>query len=355
MVWRALTKKGQQPPHFFKFTWYPNTYHKILHWNFILLNLPAPFYFLNIQILIGLPDIPIFKNEKNIQTTEMDTVQILMTTSPQQTEPLQTFSIQDDCNFTEGILQCLNEHILVQQIKALILQKQNQDLSLDAIFQLQKHVKKLTPFNLGTYEQWQMHGQTEGKFIYRQQTYQLSAFTLLYYTRMMNLPLMNWYFYIRNIIQIENKTYSFVQIRSRFNQILQNKVTVTDLNTSHVKTYTTNVHFCILRVYPKTKTVNGMDMYLPREFFWGFEDQQQKIYLYAESRGDFKAGFGAGFIGSFQFTLKIGDTEQQGNAGFCEYIDCRPLKWQETNEDRRLRINQNLAEYACTKGKNIKN
>ena len=350
MVWQTLIKEGKQPPDAFKFTWVPNSYYKILHWNFILLNLPAPFYFLNIQILIGLPNIPVFKNYKSIQTTEMDTVQILITTSPQQTEQHQIFSIQDQCNFAEGILQCLNEAILVQQIKDLVLQKQNRDLSLDAIVKLQTHLKKLTPFNLGIYEQWQMYGQTEGELSYKQQNYQLSAPTLLYYTRMVNLPFINWYFYIRNIIHTEEKIYNFVQIRSRFNQKIQSKVTITNLKTSQVDIYTSNVHFSILRVYPKIKTANGIEMYLPREFFWCFEDDHQKICLYAESRGDFKAGFGAGFIGSFQFTLQINGVGQQGNAGFCEYIDCRSLTWQEKNKQEKMRDEfANSVPFACKK------
>ena len=43
---------------------------------------------------------------------------------------------------------------------------------------------------------------------------------------------------------------------------------------------------------------------------------------------DFKFGLAAGYVGSFKYQLKMDNYEEQGESGYCEYVDCRALKWQ---------------------------
>ena len=61
--------------------------------------------------------------------------------------------------------------------------------------------------------------------------------------------------------------------------------------------------------------------------------------LYGESRGDYKFGLAAGYIGSFRYQLSWNDQCLQGEGGYCEYIDCRPLRWQEKNQNEKCSIN----------------
>ena len=58
--------------------------------------------------------------------------------------------------------------------------------------------------------------------------------------------------------------------------------------------------------------------------------------LYGESRGDYKFGLAAGYIGSFRYQLSWNDQCLQGEGGYCEYIDCRPLRWQEKNQNEKM-------------------
>ena len=58
--------------------------------------------------------------------------------------------------------------------------------------------------------------------------------------------------------------------------------------------------------------------------------------LYGESRGDYKFGLAAGYIGSFRYQLSWNEQCLQGEGGYCEYIDCRPLRWQEKNQDEKI-------------------
>ena len=55
-----------------------------------------------------------------------------------------------------------------------------------------------------------------------------------------------------------------------------------------------------------------------------------------QSRGDYKFGLAAGYVGSFQYQLSWNEQCLQGEGGYCEYIDCRPLKWQEKNQDEKI-------------------
>ena len=93
------------------------------------------------------------------------------------------------------------------------------------------------------------------------------------------------------------------------------------------------VYFKIHRVFPKVKTVNQQEMYLPREFAWQYQDGNIQIEIQAQSRGDYKFGLAAGYVGSFSYQAKINQECYAGESGYCEYIDCRPLKWQEIDKE----------------------
>lgn len=59
----------------------------------------------------------------------------------------------------------------------------------------------------------------------------------------------------------------------------------------------------------------------------------------AQSRGDFKFGLAAGYVGSFKYQLKINHHEEMGESGYCEYIDCRSLTWQEKINKKKCVMN----------------
>ena len=78
-------------------------------------------------------------------------------------------------------------------------------------------------------------------------------------------------------------------------------------------------------------------MYLPREFEWCYEDDKgMKIWLQGQSRGDFKFGLAAGYVGSFNYQVSINGETEHGEGGYCEYIDCRSLRFQEQNKTEKL-------------------
>ncbi|MEB3752980.1 hypothetical protein [Acinetobacter sp. MD2(2019)] len=351
MVWNVLRKPKLQLSKGIQLTWVPNPHYSILHWNFILLNLPEPFHFLNVQILIGTPNIPIFKTN-HVKTTTSDSFKILIATSAQHSDGLQNLSIQDDCELKERLLICLNHVLLEQTGTQLIFDSLQREITLEFSFQLSSAMHKMHTFNAGLYQKWQIWGELEGELNYKQNKYALSAPAVLYYSKMMDFPFVHCYFYFFSMIEHDSKTYTFIQIRNQFNQIMQSKLMVS--TAGKTEEFTQNVVLTVLRVYPKIKSKNGAEMYLPREFVWRYADKTQQINVYAHARGDFKAGVGNEFVGSFQYTCIINNQEQQGKSGFCIYADCRALKWQEKNESKRLKSLQNAPEFVCSKAKIIK-
>ena len=141
------------------------------------------------------------------------------------------------------------------------------------------------------------------------------------------------------------------QVRDSFNGILQSRLYLRDAKTGIAQMFDENVRFKVHRVYPKVKTPNGQVMYLPREFEWGYEGKDGTcISVQAQSRGDFKFGLAAGYVGSFKYQLKINHHEEMGESGYCEYIDCRSLTWQEKNKQEKMRDEfANSVPFACKK------
>ncbi|MEB3767094.1 hypothetical protein FXN70_04945 [Acinetobacter sp. MD2] len=266
---------------------------------------------------------------------------------------MQNLSIQDDCELKDKILTCLN-HVLFEQVGAQLLFGSHQrEITLEFTFQLSSSIHKLHSFNVGIYQKWQILGEIKGELNYKKNTYTLSAPAVLYYSKMMDFPFLHCHFYFFSMIELDSTRYTFIQIRNQFNQIMQSKLIINI--GENIQCFTDQVILNILRVYPKIKSKNGGEMYLPREFVWSFEDKKQQIHLNANTRGDFKAGVGNEFVGSFQYRVHINGEEQQGKAGFCIYADCRPLKWQEKNEKKRFKITHKTPEFACLKGKTSKN
>ncbi|SSS05902.1 Uncharacterised protein [Acinetobacter baumannii] len=153
----------------------------------------------------------------------------------------------------------------------------------------------------------------------------------------MHLPFLSLCFYTCQIINLNETTQiTLSQIRNQWNIILFSRLDIQELGKPAV-TFTEDVNFHIHRVYPKVETPHGREMYLPREFSWQCKKNGKVIFeLYAESRGDYKFGFAAGYIGSFRYQLSWNDQCLQGEGGYCEYIDCRPLRWQEKNQDEKI-------------------
>ena len=170
------------------------------------------------------------------------------------------------------------------------------------------------------------------------------------HARAIYFPFIAFHFFTYQVIQVNaNLQIILSELRNQWNNIIFSRIEIQS-NEQKSILYDHQVVLDITRVYPKVQTPNGREMYLAREFIWQYQEKNQIIFqLKAQSRGDYKFGLGAGYVGSFNYEL-IWNNENHKGSGYCEYIDCRPLHWQEKNKSEQI-MDQipHFQPYLCKK------
>lgn len=324
---------------------------KIIHQGLMIPDLPAPLHYLSFLSLIGQPNIPMLRNPSAIQTTALDTATVISSCSANMAGHYATYSIENDCNFEPNFYQFANKETLQGDFPFFRLTRADDELGLDLQIQTTPIISHFTKFKLGMFDHWSLLCHCQGNVIYKGQNYAIDAMGAFEYARAINIPYLPLCFFTYQIINLQNQRQLLLaQIRNNFNQIMQSRIYLRDAKTAQTEMFDENVYFKILRVYPKVKTPNHQEMYLPREFSWVFQNENRKIEVHAESRGDYKFGLAAGYVGSFKYYVNIDGIEETGESGYCEYIDCRPLKWQEkNNEEKKLDEAVNVVPCALKK------
>ncbi|OTG80612.1 DUF6670 family protein [Acinetobacter sp. ANC 4648] len=312
---------------------------KIIHQGLMIPNLPAPLYYLNFLTIIGQPNIPMIRNPYAIHTTALDTAMVISSSSPHMLGHFKHYSIQQDCQFTEGDYHFGGKERLQGSFPYFRLTREDDELAIDLNIYVKPIISHFTKLRLGVFDHWSLLCQCKGQVKYKGQVYAIDQMGSFEYARAMNIPYLPLCFFTYQIINLKDKRQLLLaQIRNNFNQIVQSRIYLRDESTCTAVMFDDGVYFKVHRVYPKVTTPNQQDMYLPREFEWCFSNADTTIQIHAQSRGDFKFGLAAGYVGSFTYQLKINDYSEEGSAGYCEYIDCRPLRWQEKkNEGKKTK------------------
>lgn len=312
----------------------PNERFKIVILGVKIPNLPTPLHYLNFFSIIGLPNSAILLNESAIQTLPLDTAIVFASTSQHMVGQLNSYSIQQDCQFNAQSLEFSNKESITGTLPNLKLQRIDNELSFNIDVNSLEPVIYFSKLRFGLAEHWSLPAQCQGQVIYKQQKYEIEGLASLEFARTVNFPYMPFAFYIYQIINLdENQQIILMQYRDAFNHILHSRIYLRNIQNQQTNFFDHQVFLRIDRVYPQIKTPNGDAMYLPREFVWLYQDDQYEIKLEGRCRGDFKFGVGTGFVGSFYYQITINDQGYEGDGGYCEYIDCRALKWQEQNKE----------------------
>lgn len=315
----------------------PNNKYKITHHALIIPNLPAPLHYFNFYSLLGQPSAPILQNESSINTYALDTATVFNSVSAQMAGSLHSYSIQKDCSFLQNQIQFSDCERISGSFPNFIIQREDEELSFKIKITATNTVSHFLKLRMALAEYWSVLCKCEGEIIYKQQKTKIDHLGTFDFARTVNFPYIPFAFYSYLIVNLKNdRQLICIQIRNEINQILQSRMYLRDGDKQITQVYDECVEFNIYRVYPKIKTPNGLDMYLPREFEWkSVAKDGVQIILSAQSRGDFKFGLGAGYVGSFKYVLNINNEEEMGDGGYCEYIDCRALRWQEHNKDEK--------------------
>lgn len=314
----------------------PTDYYKIVHQSLILPSLPAPLHYFNFFSLIGQPNIPILRSPHAIHTSALDTAVTLSTVSNRLREPWHSYSIQQECEFTVAQFHFAQRETVKGNFPHLRIQREHQELSFDFKVTVQPIQTHLTQVPLGLVEYWSAPCQCHGVLQYQNQSYEIDAYGCFDYARSMNFPYLPFAFFTHQVIQLSvNQQIILIHMRDQLNRILQSRAFIRDLDKCSTQILEDSLIFKVLRVYPKVQGADGQMMYLAREFQWCYQDQHHNLLIEGYSRGDYKFGLAAGYVGSFFYKVRYNQHHFEGESAYCAYIDCRPLRWQEDDESEK--------------------
>lgn len=327
----------------------PKGLFKIVYQALILPNLPEPFHYFNFISLIGQPRIPICYNASAITTTAIDTATVLVSSSASTVGHLKSYSAKEQCQLEVDRYQFLDVDHIQADFPHYYFKRNDEELSCQLKVKICTDIENHSALQWGVADYWYVSCQCEGEIVYKKQKYQIEARGVLKHARAIYFPFIAFHFFTYQIIQIHPDLQIIMsELRNQWNNIVFSRIEIQTKENNVV--YEHQVVLDITRVYPKVKTPNGREMYLPREFIWQYQEKDEVIFqLQAKSRGDYKFGLAAGYVGSFHYQLLWKNKNYEGT-GYCEYIDCRPLHWQEKNKTEQI-IDQipHFQPYLCKK------
>lgn len=325
----------------------PQGLYPVVYQNLILPNLPAPLHFLHFMCLMGRPRLAISSPQALGQAAVHNQAHILLSSSPHLFQHQQHYALNEACNLTTNQWQFAQTDSIQRQGSEWEFSHKQQGFSLE--LQVLSQVSSAwSAQQWGLAQAWSLAVQAKGQLHYQQQQYDIQTTGCIHYARSVALPLWPIYFYCLQVIQVDELQLTLLQIRNQWNQVLSAQLIIR--NAQGFLAVKKAVTFHIQRVYPKVMTPQGQCMYLPREFSWHCQENGKTLLeLHGFSRGDFKYGMGAGYVGSFRFELYFAGQDYIGESAYCEYIDCRPLRFQEKNDTESLKQPQFMPQTCAFK------
>ena len=300
-------------------------------------NLPAPLHYLNFISVIGRPNADIFCQEDAKASLNQNTATVMSSCSMHMAGQFSGYAIDRDCSFQANAFHFLDRESFSGHFPEFKLQRADSELSFSLNIKTAGALCYFNKLRMGLAEYWSQLCECSGELNYKGQHFSIQQLGSLEFARVMNFSFIPIAFYTAQIVNLSAQRQLIVmQTRDRMNRVLQSRAYLKNFKDNHVWMCDDGVHFHVHRLYPAVITPNYKKMYLPREFEWNIQGGGVHIHLQAQSRGDFKFGLGAGYAGSFSYQVKIDDQFEEGQSGYCEYIDCRPLNWQEKNKTEKL-------------------
>ncbi len=300
-------------------------------------NLPAPLHYLNFVSIIGRPNNTVFCQEQNKKHTFEHTCAVMASSSPHMAGQFSSYDIVRECSFNLQQFHFSNREQFCGTLPDFQLQRQDAEFSFDLTIHASQEHCYYNKLRLGMADYWSKLCECTGHVVYKGQCFEIQQLGSLEYARIKNLSVLPIAFYTSQLINLKNERQLIVmQLRDRLNRVLQSKIYLRQKNGHALIMCDEGVHLHVHRVYPPVVTPGLQKMYLPREFEWNVKQDNLQVRIVAQSRGDYKFGLGAGYAGSFSYSVWINGAEESGESGYCEYIDCRPLNWQERNKQEKI-------------------
>jgi hypothetical protein len=304
-------------------------------------NLPAPLHYLNFFVQLGQVNVPILHHADGKSALGAKPIHLMSSCSAHMVGQCQTDTKDATFDLASRRIHIADHADVFGEFPNFQFQREHSELSLDLSVQSSDIASCMTKLRMGMAEHWSVLSQCQGQVAYKGQVFDISQLGTLEFARAKAFPHFPLAFYSMCMLNLRNnRQLIFMQLRDARNHIVQSRIYLRDLQVNTHQMFDTAVQFRIHRVYPKITTPSGRNMYLPREFEWCMQNENMQIRLQGQSRGDFKFGLGAGYAGSFSYQIQVNEQLEEGEGGYCEYIDCRNLNWQEHHQDQSASLAQ---------------
>ncbi len=302
----------------------PHGRYGMVHYGLMLPNLPAPYRFLNVILIVGQPKARLFRNSHLITTTARDTVNLLIGTATGTPEQFRGYSIRRDCQLAaDGSRLRFGDDLLIEgRYPRFSVRREGQAFNLALELRATDKIAHFARLIGGLYDHWSILCEYEGHIEQGGIHTQVQGLCTYEYARAVDLNL-PFRFFSYQILNIDaNTQVLFVQVLGPFGLPVQRRVYVRSLD-DHGGIYSCGFDFTVQEhEADPVVTPEGTTMRLPRKFSWRVEDEQgeELIAVRGLANGDFKYGLGAGYCGSYGYEGHFRKKPIRGT-GYIEYID----------------------------------
>lgn len=297
-----------------------------VHYGLMLPNLPAPLNFLDVITVIGQPKIKLYRNDHLIETTAVDTANLLIGTGVQFPGQFRGYQVARDLELgpDSALVRFGDDFRLEGTYPDFTVTYRNPEFDLDLRVRATDKVSHFVKLLGGLFDHWSLLCQYEGTVTYRGDTTEISGLNTLEYARGARVVL-PFKFFTYQIINIDETTQILmVEVLGPFDLPLQRSVYLRSLS-DHGSTYENNFRFGVDRLEPSARrTPNGLSMHLASDFHWSVDDEHgnQLIEIHGTTNDDYVYGMAGGYVGSYQYTGRFRGEPVTGT-GYVEYIGTR--------------------------------
>ena len=296
----------------------------VVHYGIMAPDLPEPFRFFDIIVILGTSKAPIFDNRELVVTTPEDSAWVLVGSGPTR-DSFRSYSIAGECDIAaDGTQLRFGDELLLERSAGTVRvhaavgeSKIVLDLRLTDVVSHFAHLP-------GLYDHWSVLCEYSGTFTTGGATVTRNSLCTYEYARAVNLPL-PFLFFTYQILNIDERTQVLmVEVLGPVGVVVQRTVYVRTIDGGGQTFSRGFAHTVTEHAAEPLVTPHGRRMRMPKRFSWAVDDDSGDELIRVDGIGndDFAFGMAAGYAGSYDYTGRFRG-EPIAGTGYIEWIDRR--------------------------------
>ncbi|ESK53608.1 DUF6670 family protein [Acinetobacter tjernbergiae] len=302
----------------------PQGKYTCVHYGIMIPNLPEPFNFLNLIVVVGQPLVKLFRNDHLIKTSAIDTANVLIGTATGTPEHFNGYSVEKDCTLVSNgsYLKFGNDLVIEGKYPDFHAYRVGHNFNFDLKLRATDKIAHFVKMMGGMYEHWALLCEYEGFVEQAGVKIEIKGLCTYEYARGINVNVPIGFFTYQ-ILNIDDKIQVlFVDTFGPLGVTLQSRVYVRSVD-DHGGIYSKGFKSIVHEYEPERVTnPDGISMRLPHKFSWQVNDDKGNLLIQIQgiTNRDFKYGMAGGYAGSYQYNGIFRGKTIEGK-GYIEYID----------------------------------